>query len=258
MYIAASALRIISSASRALSPATIEMPMLARVTSSFCSSASGTARASRMRSAVSAASCADSTPSSSTANSSPPKRAAVSLARMLVARRLATSSRTSAPAAWPRLSLIVLKASRSMKMTARPMWLRRARSGARGAGAGAPRVGGAPGGRDGVAHAIGEQRAVGEAGGRIVEGLVLERVLEGLALRDVAAVEHDAADVLVVEQVGVLDLELAHAAVAGAQGALEDGGLARRLRGGIVEEVDEAALVAGRQEAGEARADDLV
>jgi hypothetical protein len=32
-----------------------------------------------MRSAVSAASCADSTPSSRTANSSPPKRAAVSL-----------------------------------------------------------------------------------------------------------------------------------------------------------------------------------
>ena len=58
-----------------------------------------------------------------------------------------------------------------------------------------------------VLDAIREQRAVREVGDRIMEGLVLELVLEGLALAHVAAVEHDAANVLVVQQVGVLDLE---------------------------------------------------
>ena len=46
-----------------------------------------------------------------------------------------------------------------------------------------------------VLDAVGEQRAVGEAGERVVERLVGELVLERLALADVAAVEHDAADV---------------------------------------------------------------
>ena len=55
--------------------------------------------------------------------------------------------------------------------------------------------------------AVGEQRAVGELRHRVVERLVRELLLERLALADVAAVEHDAADVLVVQQVGVLDLE---------------------------------------------------
>ena len=64
---------------------------------------------------------------------------------------------------------------------------------------------------DRVAHALGEQRAVGEARDRVVEGLVGELLLERLALGDVAAVEDDAADVLVVEQVRVQDLELAAA-----------------------------------------------
>ena len=45
----------------------------------------------------------------------------------------------------------------------------------------------AAGARDGVADALGEQRAVGEAGDRVVEGLVGELLLEGLALGDVAA-----------------------------------------------------------------------
>ena len=51
-------------------------------------------------------------------------------------------------------------------------------------------------------------------GHRVVERLVRELVLERLALADVAAVEDDAADVLVVEQVGVLDLEPQRRAVA--------------------------------------------
>ena len=95
---------------------------------SFWSSRSGSRSDSRTRSAVSAASCALTTSSSRMANSSPPKRAAVSVARMLVARRSATSRRTSSPAAWPRLSLIVLKSSRSRKMTAMPCCSRRLRA----------------------------------------------------------------------------------------------------------------------------------
>ena len=59
-----------------------------------------------------------------------------------------------------------------------------------------------------VLDAVGEQRAVGELGDRIVERLVGELLLERLPLADVAAVEHDAADVLVVQEVGVLHLEL--------------------------------------------------
>ena len=54
-----------------------------------------------------------------------------------------------------------------------------------------------------VLDAVGEQRAVGQVGDRVVERLVGELLLERLALADVAAVEHDAAHVLVVEQVGV-------------------------------------------------------
>ena len=193
-----------------------------------------------MRSAVSAASWADSTPSSRTANSSPPKRAAVSLARMLVPRRLPTSSRTRSPAAWPRLSLIVLKSSRSMKMTARPMWSRRAR-----------------------ATAWRTRSANSARFARPVTGSwkawCCELLLEGLALADVAAVEDDAADVLVVEQVRVLDLEVQRVAVAVAQRAVEDGGAGGAVVGGrVVEEVQEAALLALREQAREARADDLV
>ena len=67
---------------------------------------------------------------------------------------------------------------------------------------------------DRVLDAVGEQRPVGEARDRVVEGLVGELVLERLALADVAAVQDDAADVLVLQQVGVLDLELEPGAVA--------------------------------------------
>ena len=65
-----------------------------------------------------------------------------------------------------------------------------------------------------VLDAVGEERAVREVGDRVVERLVCELVLERLALADVAAVEHDSADVLVLEQVGVLHLELQPTAVA--------------------------------------------
>ena len=102
--------------------------------------------------------------------------------------------------------------------------------------------------RDGVADALDEQRAVGEVGDGVVEGLVGELLLERLALADVAAVEHDAVDVLVVEQVGVEDLELTHLAVLVAQAALEHLGAGGGVRGGVGQDVRKAALLAGLQE----------
>ena len=55
--------------------------------------------------------------------------------------------------------------------------------------------------RECVADPVAEQRAVGQAGQDVVEGLVLELRLEGLALADVAQVQHDARDRLIAEQV---------------------------------------------------------
>ena len=78
---------------------------------------------------------------------------------------------------------------------------------------------------DRVLDAVGEQRAVGEARDRVVERLVRELVLERLALADVAAVEDDAADVLVLQQVRVLNLELEPGAVAMPERALDHVGL---------------------------------
>ena len=53
---------------------------------------------------------------------------------------------------------------------------------------------------DGVQHAIAEQRPVREVGHRVVERLVLQLPFELLALRDVTRVEHDPANVRVVQQ----------------------------------------------------------
>ena len=72
-----------------------------------------------------------------------------------------------------------------------------------------------------VLDAVGEQRAVGEVRDGVVERLVRELVLERLPLADVAAVQDDAADVLVLEQVGVLHLELEPRAVAMPERALD-------------------------------------
>ena len=185
------------------------MPRLPRSASSLCPATTGSASASRMRSAASAASWLLATSSSSTANSSPPKRAAVSAPRMLWSSRRATSCSTSSPAAWPRLSLIVLKSSRSRKMHGEAALL-------------------APAAGERVAHALGEQRAVGQPGHAVVERLVGQLLFERLALADVAAVEHDAADVLVVQQARHQDLELARAAVVMGQRALDR---LRRLAG---------------------------
>ena len=80
-----------------------------------------------MRSATRAAPVTSAS-SRSTANSSPPSREAVSSLRRLDRTRCAVSTRTWSPAAWPRLSLIVLKLSRSMNSTAVFVAFRRSRA----------------------------------------------------------------------------------------------------------------------------------
>ena len=137
-------------------------------------SRSGSAKASRMRSAASdglleARPRPRAGPRTRRRRSGPPCRSRGRTLRVAWPRRSSTWS----PAAWPRLSLIVLKSSRSRKMTASPSSSRRVP-------------------RDRVPHPVDEQRAVGEARHRVVEGLVRELLLEDLALADVAAVQHDA------------------------------------------------------------------
>ena len=87
----------------------------------------GTLSVAVMRSATSRAVEAPAVSSRSSANSSPPSRAAVSPARMHPRMRRATSTRTSSPATWPNVSLIALKSSRSRRSTEhgrRSRWLR--------------------------------------------------------------------------------------------------------------------------------------
>ena len=88
-------------------------------------------------------------------------------------------------------------------------------------------------------------------GDRVVEGLVGELLLEGLALAHVAALSTMPRDVLVVEQVRVEDLELARAAVAVAQRALERPAVPRPACASPVgEHVQQARLLAAARAAG--------
>ena len=153
--------------------------MLARGNTCLPSISNSASRARSNRAAASAASARSVTPSSRTANSSPPKRATVSVGRIVALRRDATSRRTRSPAGWPRLSLTVLNSSRSMNMTATAA-PDRSSAGER------------------VLDTIGEERSVGEVRHGVVEGLVGELLLEHLPLADVAAVQDDSPHVLVV------------------------------------------------------------
>ena len=86
-----------------------------------------------------------------------------------------------------------------------------------------------PGAREGVLEPIHEERAVGQPGQGVVEGLVGELLLELLALGRVARVEDDAADARVGEQVVRDRLEVAPAAIAVAQPELDSPVRAPRL-----------------------------
>ena len=204
---------------------------------SFWSSRSGSRSDSRTRSAVSAASCALTTSSSRMANSSPPKRAAVSLGADARGQALGDLAQDLvaggvAEAVVDRLEVVeVEEDDRDAVLLAAVA-------------------------RDGVAHALDEQRAVGEVGDRVVEGLVGELLLEGLALADVAAVEHDPADGVVLEQVRVQDLELAQRRrrVWRSEHS-SDLGLAPGVRGAVGQQAQQAAVLVGGQQAVEARAD---
>ena len=90
-----------------------------------------------------------------------------------------------------------------------------------------------------VRDPVGEQRAVRQARHGVVERLVRQLLLERGALARVAAVEHDAADVLVVAEVGRDDLELERAAVAMNERAVE------RLRARAAVAASSAGPVAG-------------
>src|SRR5882724_13147071 len=84
-----------------------------------------------------------------------------------------------------------------------------------------------------------------------------ELLLESLTLADVAAIEHDPADVLVVEKVGVLDLEPQRRTVPVTDRALD------RVRFGVARTVDRDQLreqgpVGLAQKPGEPRSFDLV
>ena len=66
---------------------------------------------------------------------------------------------------------------------------------------------------EGMGDPVEEERPVGQSGQRVVEGLMVELLLQGPPVGDVAAVEHDGSDVRIVEQVGHDGLHLAPAAV---------------------------------------------
>ena len=108
-----------------------------------------------------------------------------------------------------------------------------------------------------MADALAEQRAVGELGDGIVERLVGRAAPRRRALAHVAAVEDDPADVLVVEQVRVQDLEVAGGAVAVDERALDR--LLAVAEGGVLgEHLLQALRSDGRDELVEAPAGDLV
>ncbi len=100
-------------------------------------------------------------------------------------------------------------------------------------------------GDEGVLDAVAEQRAVRQAGERVVERLVLEFGLERLALADIADVEHDPLDRLLAEQVRREHLHLAPALARVPTPELGGDGLPRGCRGGCCEHrVDARCVVA--------------
>ena len=109
---------------------------------------------------------AGSVPPARMRNSSPPKRATVSLVRRALLRRLATTRSSSSPMACPQASLTTLKLSRSRKSSRTPSIL-------------------VLGNADGVIEPFVEQEPVGQAGERVVVGEVIELVLYGAQAGDI-------------------------------------------------------------------------
>ncbi len=117
MYIATSALRTISAASPPASRA-LAMPMLALTVMVWSPMTYGTRRSRTSRSAIDRDRLRSCSSSVRMANSSPPSRATRSPWRTRPLMRSVTAMRSESPAAWPSVSLITLKSSRSMNRTA--------------------------------------------------------------------------------------------------------------------------------------------
>ena len=138
------------SASRSISPGVARpgrptaMPSDALMNHSRPPIGKGARSSAPMRSAIRRASSASTIGSRMIPNSSPPKRATVSLGRSVPTSRWPTAARSRSPTAWPTLSLMTLNRSRSSRMTADRVGADRAgvgegvarsgRSGARGSG----------------------------------------------------------------------------------------------------------------------------
>ena len=163
--------------------------MLAPTLSSRPAIQTGSARLLSRRRATELA-CASCAPSIRTANSSPPRRASVSLGRSSDSKRSATTLSSWSPASWPRLSFTCLNPSRSTRSTAST--------------AERPR-----GARERLVEPVAEERAVRQPGQPVVERLPGELLLEPHALGDVPRVEDDAADLPVRAKVGHMGLEVA-------------------------------------------------
>ncbi|MNT52619.1 hypothetical protein D3C72_1896520 [compost metagenome] len=102
--------------------------MLQLTATSCSSSITGRAMLCLRRSSQATCSPSWSVSINSTMNSSPPRRATVSISRTRDRRRLATWISNWSPALWPRLSLTTLKRSMSMKASVKRLWLRAARA----------------------------------------------------------------------------------------------------------------------------------
>ena len=107
-------------------------PMLVVSVSARPSTSSGSAMLATILRATICGSSTLLTPSRMITNSSPPRRATVSVVRTLCCSRRANALSTSSPAAWPRLSLMPLKRSMSRYISAMPDIARRARDSASG------------------------------------------------------------------------------------------------------------------------------
>ena len=108
----------------------------------------------------------------------------------------------------------------------------------------------------GVLDALAEEAAVGQPGQRIVEGLERQLLLEGLALLQVAGVEHDSGSVAVEHAAGGHGLDRQPRPVALAEPPLGDDSFAGRAHRPVQEAVD-GADVLGMGEVGQASAQEL-
>ena len=96
-----------------------------------------------------------------------------------------------------------------------------------------------------MVDAVAEEGAVGEAGQRVVEGLVQQLLLEALPLGDVAGVQHDAAHDRIAEQVGGDDLGMEWRDPSGCWKRHSVGALTPREVGRLAEEGLGAGAIVG-------------